>query len=691
MPKAENLKFTSAYHVRSPKQARRVQFETDAAKNTDFGSMIRMNRDPTPTYDEIYDFVSMHIYFFQLWVITVSNNSNTASISYATQEHLQNHQFACHLISWGDDLTKVRESLGYKLSQYFIKFTVSPLILDNRYTFERYDQTTHQDITDIVYEIGIQAKNLKLAIHNGSLESLTESSIVTVFVSQIFPMVVALWKLRWTTLLLLERSKGNETLISIDVSKRPSFASATEDRRADLAIKLVTDSPTTAPTMKVIFEAKHRLLMNAFNEAHDLLSKVAVNRVVQLDDSRLYRAKPVAASLPTFSPSVPFPPTSGTDRPSVTTKFHSVSQEASGASTSTPSTSENVSTRTRTSSTSRASRSKNASTTSRASTSKNASTTSRASTSKNASTTSRASTSKDASTIKKASRTSTTSTSKKASTKSKTSTTAAYMFKDRGATFLHRTPMKTGLASVVQGWGASLRHHTPCYLLNFVSVLAKVEADPEKGILYLSRNVMRDSDVVLDLLLLEFFMSVFDDLEEKAKQSRLTLHYASEQYVFKFSGRFRFLSWELKEGCRTVSTRQGHITWTPFFVLKEFENSTVFEVECEALSALQGCRGILRMLGKGVSMRGKQCIVMEIGGRPTHLSTDEPSEWENVAPILKNIHAAGWHHHDLHGGNVLEDANGMLSIIDFGNAVRAELCTEDERCPDWTFMYGEEE
>ncbi|KAG6877358.1 hypothetical protein C0992_010192 [Termitomyces sp. T32_za158] len=58
-----------------------------------------------------------------------------------------------------------------------------------------------------------------------------------------------------------------------------------------------------------------------------------------------------------------------------------------------------------------------------------------------------------------------------------------------------------------------------------------------------------------------------------------------------------------------------------------------------------------------------------------------------VVNALQLIHQKSWHHHDVHEGNVLEDDDGEITLIDFDFAVRAHECLDPDQCPDAPYLY----
>ena len=60
---------------------------------------------------------------------------------------------------------------------------------------------------------------------------------------------------------------------------------------------------------------------------------------------------------------------------------------------------------------------------------------------------------------------------------------------------------------------------------------------------------------------------------------------------------------------------------------------------------------------------------------------------DDAKALVKKLHAAGWHHHDLWEGNFVANETGQLSLIDFESAVYKgkEQCTEcrDQEWLSW--------
>ena len=58
----------------------------------------------------------------------------------------------------------------------------------------------------------------------------------------------------------------------------------------------------------------------------------------------------------------------------------------------------------------------------------------------------------------------------------------------------------------------------------------------------------------------------------------------------------------------------------------------------------------------------------------------------HIGEVVKNIHRANIHHHDLRIDNFVRAADGMLRIIDFGHSSIADGCEYSDMCPDEEFL-----
>lgn len=79
------------------------------------------------------------------------------------------------------------------------------------------------------------------------------------------------------------------------------------------------------------------------------------------------------------------------------------------------------------------------------------------------------------------------------------------------------------------------------------------------------------------------------------------------------------------------------------------------------------------------AVRGRPCIVMDyVPGRPLHLLIDEKARFDaqdaflRLAEIVAYLHANGIVHNDLKLENVVLRPDGRISLVDFGNARRAQ-------------------
>lgn len=69
-----------------------------------------------------------------------------------------------------------------------------------------------------------------------------------------------------------------------------------------------------------------------------------------------------------------------------------------------------------------------------------------------------------------------------------------------------------------------------------------------------------------------------------------------------------------------------------------------------------------------------------------HEGTPVDGDWADFEGFVRNcmqeLQIMGIHHHDLAPRNILRRADGSLVLIDFGNAMDARLCNEED-CPDF--------
>ncbi|KAJ7505242.1 hypothetical protein B0H11DRAFT_1977674 [Mycena galericulata] len=83
--------------------------------------------------------------------------------------------------------------------------------------------------------------------------------------------------------------------------------------------------------------------------------------------------------------------------------------------------------------------------------------------------------------------------------------------------------------------------------------------------------------------------------------------------------------------------------------------------------------------------KGKKLLATRTAGEREGCAQDrledlKASTKAELISALRGIHAAGWHHHDVHPANIVI-LDGKASIIDFGRAVPASQCT-NARCSD---------
>jgi len=54
--------------------------------------------------------------------------------------------------------------------------------------------------------------------------------------------------------------------------------------------------------------------------------------------------------------------------------------------------------------------------------------------------------------------------------------------------------------------------------------------------------------------------------------------------------------------------------------------------------------------------------------------------------LIRSIHAANIHHHDLRLDNIVRGEDGQLRVIDFGHSSAAHECENVEECMDQEFL-----
>lgn len=99
--------------------------------------------------------------------------------------------------------------------------------------------------------------------------------------------------------------------------------------------------------------------------------------------------------------------------------------------------------------------------------------------------------------------------------------------------------------------------------------------------------------------------------------------------------------------------------------------------EIDILEELKSVEGVPRVVAENVSKGGNVLAMTKAMGQSGEQREDEsefgPLEvFNGVMPILKQIHAKGIAHTDLHTGNIMYDEEtGVTSLIDFGRATRS--------------------
>ncbi|KAJ7115826.1 hypothetical protein C8R44DRAFT_880239 [Mycena epipterygia] len=134
-------------------------------------------------------------------------------------------------------------------------------------------------------------------------------------------------------------------------------------------------------------------------------------------------------------------------------------------------------------------------------------------------------------------------------------------------------------------------------------------------------------------------------------------------------------------------------TVTPRFVWKN--ENIVGPEELQLWRTLAQCdlSGIPTLLGtmviKTSPNKGQTIIFMTNCGDPVGDEGLDPEEGKiirlKISAIIMNLHRHGFHHHDLHGHNIVSRKDKPF-LIDFGHAVGAPDCKLGDDCPDLLFL-----
>ncbi|KAJ2927249.1 hypothetical protein H1R20_g9843, partial [Candolleomyces eurysporus] len=125
------------------------------------------------------------------------------------------------------------------------------------------------------------------------------------------------------------------------------------------------------------------------------------------------------------------------------------------------------------------------------------------------------------------------------------------------------------------------------------------------------------------------------------------------------------------------------------FVIKYALEESGFERELKALQGLASMEHSPSLIAHGTTAARPWAspvpfLVMTYHGAP--LQNFDKSIVNNLYNgIVKPMHELRWHHHDIKPDNVMIDAHGKLTIIDFNLAVPFEEC-KDHICPDKAFL-----
>ncbi|KAG6879006.1 hypothetical protein C0992_005896 [Termitomyces sp. T32_za158] len=138
-------------------------------------------------------------------------------------------------------------------------------------------------------------------------------------------------------------------------------------------------------------------------------------------------------------------------------------------------------------------------------------------------------------------------------------------------------------------------------------------------------------------------------------------------------------------GSWTLPLKETAVWSNGFWVVKK-----VTTKERSAMEDLRGLYGVVPLGGVfHVTVgwhKGTDFVFTQHKGKPVKDISDSRVRIA-VSNALRLIHQKSWHHHDIHAGNVLEDDDGEITLIDFEYAVRAHECLDPNQCPDAPYMY----
>ncbi|KAJ3550571.1 hypothetical protein NMY22_g390 [Coprinellus aureogranulatus] len=122
--------------------------------------------------------------------------------------------------------------------------------------------------------------------------------------------------------------------------------------------------------------------------------------------------------------------------------------------------------------------------------------------------------------------------------------------------------------------------------------------------------------------------------------------------------------------------------------VKVYGDEEAFQSETDSLRALSKTAPIPRLLGCGTTGGGDKFAVHTGVGQPVAEDLTEGEAQVFFDTVLKPIHDRGYHHHDLHPGNITRDSRGAFHLIDFGDAT--DNCPDPTECSDaaWITEHG---
>ncbi|TFK28548.1 hypothetical protein FA15DRAFT_753453 [Coprinopsis marcescibilis] len=117
-------------------------------------------------------------------------------------------------------------------------------------------------------------------------------------------------------------------------------------------------------------------------------------------------------------------------------------------------------------------------------------------------------------------------------------------------------------------------------------------------------------------------------------------------------------------------------------VVKVFNDESVFDVERKALLSLSGIHRIAKVMAIGKTAEGFPFITTPYLGSSLDRVPSVEELQDFLDAVIRPMHLAGWHHHDLKLDNIIRGQGGLLYLIDFSLATQ----TCQGPCPDLLWL-----